>query len=75
MNTKPRCLSFVKFVAPSFIGGQKSAQYPFSETEVYVFLGEIPNMPEHCVVAARINGRIFSGYHSFLFRELTDDEV
>ena len=75
MNTKPRRLSFVKFEAPSFISGQKSAQYPFSETEVYVFLGEIPNMPEHCVVADRINGRIFAGYHSFLFRELTDDEV
>jgi hypothetical protein len=45
------------------------------EGEIYVFLGEIPNMPGHCVVAERINGKIHAGYHTELFSEVSIDEV
>ena len=40
---------------------------------VYVFLGEIPNMPGHYVVSEHKTGRIYSGYHTENFEELTDE--
>ena len=42
---------------------------------VYLFLGEIPNMPDHCAVAELKSGRIFSGYHVEYFREIRPDDV
>lgn len=41
----------------------------------YIFLGEIPNMPEHCVVVSFKTGRVFCGYHTDDFHELSEDEV
>ena len=41
----------------------------------YIFFGEIPNMPEHCVVVDTKTGKISSGFHTDNFVELTDDEV
>ena len=46
----------------------------FSELPL-IYLGEIPNMPEHGVFASYLSGRLFSGLHIFYFRELRDDEV
>lgn len=42
---------------------------------VLVYMGEIPNMTGHVVVVGNVTGKIFSGYHVDLFRELTDEEV
>ena len=39
----------------------------------YLFLGEIENMPGHCVVV--LNGKIVYGYHSECFREPKQDEL
>jgi hypothetical protein len=75
MPTKPRRLALVKFVSPPVIRGRKSASYPFKKDEAYVFLGEIPNMPGHCVVAAKKNGKIHAGYHTESFAELAADEI
>ena len=50
-------------------------RYPFTPGGVYVFLGEIPNMPGHCVVADHGTGRVFSGYHTEGFAELSPDDV
>jgi hypothetical protein len=75
MSSKPRRLSLVKFVPPPVIRGLKRARYPFKKDEAYVFLGEIPNMPGHCVVAERTNGKIHAGYHTKSFHELSADEV
>lgn len=50
-------------------------RYPFKKEEVYVFLGEIPNMPGHCLVADRKSGKIHAGYHTESFTEIPDDEV
>lgn len=41
----------------------------------FIFLGEIPNMPEHCVVAGKNSGKIYSGYDIDNFEELSGDEV
>lgn len=43
--------------------------------KAFIFLGEIPNMPEHCVVAGKDSGKIFSGYDIDNFKELSGDEV
>jgi hypothetical protein len=77
MSSKPRRLALVKFRPPAepALGNSKKIRYPFKEDEAYVFLGEIPNMPGHCVVAERIGGKLYAGYHSQLFTELSDDEV
>ena len=51
------------------------AKYPFKEKGTYIFFGEIPNMPDHCIVADYKTGKIYSGYHTDNFVELTDDET
>lgn len=59
-----------------FKGGSK---YPYHRNLLgcgpYIFLGEIPNMPDHCVVISHRLGTIFSGCHIEDFRELTEDET
>jgi hypothetical protein len=51
------------------------SRYPFTRQGVYVFLGEIPNMPGHCVVAEHPRGKIYSGYHTEYFAEIPEDQV
>jgi hypothetical protein len=50
-------------------------QYPFSNGEVFVFLGEISNMEGHCVILRTSDNKIFSCYHTDDFVELTKEEV
>ena len=50
-------------------------KYPFEPDGRYIFLGEIPNMPGHCVVADHITGRMHSGYHVENFVEIPEDET
>jgi hypothetical protein len=38
-------------------------------------MGEIPNMPEHCVVATVPNGELIIGVHCDNFVELEEDET
>jgi hypothetical protein len=51
------------------------AKYPFKENGVYVYFGEIPNMPGHCIVADHKTGKIYSGFHTENFTELKKDET
>jgi hypothetical protein len=55
--------------------GGKSLRYPFRKDAIYVFLGEFPNLPGHCVVAESKNGKIHAGYHTESFIELTSGEI
>lgn len=68
----PRILSLVRFnfaaVPPEY-----HSKYPFIEERPYVFFGEIPNMPGHCVVADHKTGQIHSGFHTENFTELELD--
>ena len=50
-------------------------RYPFAKDMPLVYLGEIPNMPGHCVVAGSKTGRVYSGYHIETFVELSADDV
>lgn len=47
----------------------------FPKNEVFVFMGELQQMPEHCIVMNYKTGKIYSGYHIEDFIPLTDDEV
>ena len=42
--------------------------------ELVYFLGPIPNMPGHCLVASR-SGMVTGSFHLDDFRKATDDEV
>ena len=48
-------------------------EHPIMKEKVFVYLGEIPNMLGHCVVAGHESGRIFSGYHIDNFREIQEE--
>ena len=48
-------------------------QYPFKPDTPLLFLGEIPNMPDHCAVVFK--GCIFWGFHTDNFRLATEDEL
>lgn len=70
----PRQYSLVRFLFDQ-LPAEFHHKYPFSKDGVYVFFGEIPNMPGHCVVADHSTGRVYSGYHTEQFEELPEDEM
>ena len=70
---RPRTLSVVR-LRPASHSGRKSG-LPFRPGRTYVFVGEIPNMPGHCVVADMKTGRLFSCYHSDNFEEIVEDKA
>ena len=74
MRRVPRKLSLVKFDASRLARGSRR-KYPFRAGAAYVFFGEIPNMHGHCVVVDQGSGRIYSGYHTDNFVELTEEET
>jgi hypothetical protein len=69
----PRPLSLVKF---DFTTGSKDV-YPFSEDDRFIFIGEIPNMPGHCILQEYKQRpfEVLIGYHTGNFIELTEEEV
>lgn len=71
----PRQFSLVRFIGFDALPVDNHASYPFKKHAVYVFFGEIPNMPGHCVIADHESGRVYSGYHTDNFVELLVDEV
>lgn len=69
----PRPLSLVRFSADDLPKEYRN-MYPFDEDGLYIFIGEIPNMPGHCVVMDHPTGKLHSGYHCEHFTEITEDE-
>jgi hypothetical protein len=69
----PRQYSLVRFCFDQ-MPVKSHTSYPFTEKGVYVFFGDIPNMPGHCVVADHKTGQIYSGYHTENFVEIPGDE-
>ena len=41
----------------------------------YIFLGEISNMPGHCVICSHQTGKIYSGFHTDNFVAIPEDEM
>jgi len=74
----PRLNSLVKFDKKGLT--EKDIEfYPeeFKKQSCLVYLGEIPNMPGHCIVMSfeRYDHAIYTGYHTDNFVELTEDEL
>ncbi len=69
----PRQYSLVRFQFDK-LPAEYHSKYPFTLDGVYVFLGDIPNMPGHCVVADHRTGQIYSGYHTENFVEFPGEE-
>ena len=49
--------------------------YVFDKDNLFIYLGEIPNMPGHCVLIGHESGKIYSGYHIEDFRLPTENEL
>lgn len=47
---------------------------PLKRREVVYYLGEIPNVPEHCLVA-RYSGQVVAMVHFTDFRKAKDEEL
>lgn len=47
-------------------------QMVFKKDKTYVYLGEIPNMKSHCIVADYDTGILHCGYHCFNFDVIND---
>jgi len=54
---------------------KKFNDHRFDKERFFVYLGEIPNMLGHCVVAGQNSGKIYAGYHIEDFRLPTDEEL
>lgn len=74
VKSSPRYFSLVKY-DDSHYNEPYRGKGPFKYNHTYLFMGEIANMPEHCVVVDTKTNEIFSGYHTDTFVELTEDEV
>ncbi|HZP58801.1 MAG TPA: hypothetical protein VFB27_00655 [Opitutaceae bacterium] len=70
MKRKLKPLSLVKWVPHQTVNDKK-----LRRNRAYLFLGEISNMKEHCVIADANTGKIYIGYHTDAFIELTDSEI
>lgn len=67
--------TLIKFAEDSYYAKNKGTTDFDPRDEVFIFMGEIPNMRGHVVVAGHTSGRVYSGYHDDNFVELTEDEV
>jgi len=48
--------------------------YPFTEKDRFVYLGDIVQMPGHCIVVRLKDDKVFTCYHTDDFVELTEEE-
>lgn len=48
--------------------------YPWKEGECLLYLGEVVQMPGHCIVVNR-KGLVFWGWHTDNFREPREEEI
>jgi hypothetical protein len=74
MPKAPRKLSFVR-LKKKWAAEISAQELPFLNDMPLIYLGEIPNMPEHGVFAGHHSGRLYSGYHIEHFVELSKSEV
>lgn len=71
MMGEPRQYSYVKFDYENLHEHYRD-QYPFFKQVRYIYLGEIPNNPGHCIVMDD-DGKHYVGYHTENFVEISDE--
>jgi len=49
-------------------------KYPWKVGQSLLFLGEVVQMPGHCIVVDKA-GKVYWGWHTDNFREPTEDEI
>jgi len=54
--------------------GKRDLEHRFGNDKMFIYLGEIPNMEGHCVVAGYSSGRLYSGYHPENFQLWKEEE-
>lgn len=69
--SEPRQYSYVKFLFDDLPEEYRSG-YPFKPMIRYIYVGEIPNSPGHCIVMDD-NGKHYVGYHTDHFVEISDE--
>ncbi len=69
-----RPMDLVKFDLKNVPEGIRN-EYPFRDDESYVYLGDINQMPGHCLVVRMENGQVFCGFHTSNFIRILDDEA
>lgn len=70
---QPRPMALVQLRAD--VPAEVAGRYPFHGDLPLVFLGEIPNMPEHGVFVGYRSGRVYAGFHIRHFEEVAADRV
>lgn len=64
----PRVMSLVK--VPN-----SGESLSFTPDTAFIFFGEIPNMPDHCVVMGYESKKFYAGFHTDNFIECGDEEI
>ena len=76
ISTIPRPLSYVIFDRNSCSDDVYEEYYKEKfGSRLYIFLGEVPQCPGHCILADLKNSNIIGIYHTDNFREATEDEL
>lgn len=65
-NIKP--LTLVRYKKPD----DAEPDYPFTDGEILLYIGEISNMPGHCAVATR-DGKVHYGWHPEMFVPIVEE--
>jgi len=73
MSKTPRQYSICKF-SDAHYPLEYQRQYPMTTDQLYIFMGEIPNMLGHCIVMNKDTKEIHVAWHCDLFKELSDDD-
>lgn len=76
-KTEPKAPRLMSWVKLGEWAAENDKQYGYTKTlgeGPYIYFGEIPNMPGHCVVLNRQN-KFTIGMHIFNFVELTSEET
>jgi len=68
-SLKIRHNALVRFIAPL----DRWEDYPFSKYQKFVFLGEIIQMPGHCIVVD-LYGQTYISFHVDDFEEIPEEE-
>jgi len=55
-------------------GSPNDIIFPFKKNEILLFLGEIIQMPGHCIIV-NTKGCVHWGYHTNNFEEPNEDEI
>jgi len=67
--------TIIKFNYNSVTEEYKKEYYSKFQDKKYLFMGEIKQMPGHCVVCDFESGEMIIGYHTHNFIEVANNEI